>query len=71
MSTRRETSFAIVGPDGLQQNYRILDSINIDDMMLVMMKSIANEVRNGVPYESPLSKDVRDYLLATHIALES
>lgn len=71
MSERIETSFSIVDTEGRQQTFRILNSINIDDMMLVMMKSAANELKNGVPYESPITPGIRDYLLHTRVALGS
>jgi hypothetical protein len=66
---RQEQSFSIVGKDGVQKTYRILDAITIDDLALLGMKSVANEIRNGVPYESVLSREIRDYLVQSRVAI--
>jgi hypothetical protein len=69
MTTRKESTFSLVGADGVQRTYRVLNAVTVDDLALLGMKAAADVIANDSTYTSFLTREIRDYLVRSRVSL--
>lgn len=65
--SRTEVQFQVQTSDG-PKTVTILSDVTVDDLMDVALHAYVHEVRLGVPYTSPLSREIREAVTRVRVA---
>jgi len=69
--SRDENEFSLTDVNGITRNYNLVPFITPDDIALMGMKAIAAEIAFDTEYETPASKEARDYLVINRVTNRS
>lgn len=67
--SRAEKSVSIVGIGGVKETYVLVEHVTVDDIMGLLMQGVAAEIKTGQPSTLPVPKDVKDFLVRTHVGV--
>jgi hypothetical protein len=68
---RQETEFRISSADGITKICTLVPYVTPDDIALLSMKAIAAEIKFGMEYQTPATREVRDHLILTRVTQRS
>ena len=68
---RKENEFQITDEDGFRRTYNIVPFITPDDIALLGMKAVAAEIKFGIEYVTPATKEARDHLVINRVTNRS
>ncbi len=68
---REETEFRLTAADGIAKVYTLVPFVTPDDLMVLSMQAIAAEIKLGIEYETPSTREVRDHIILTRVTQRS
>ena len=69
--SRDQSEFSLTDKDGFTRIYTVVPFVTPDDLMLISMQAIAAEIKFGIEYESPSTREVRNHLILSRVTHRS
>lgn len=68
---RVQSEFQLSQPDGTVKTYTLVSFVTPDDLMLLGAKASAVQIKYGIEYASPSTREARNHLILTRVTNRS